>query len=253
VLANLALDGLEQSARQAAPRRSKVNVVRYADDFIITGASKELLVDKILPAVTSFLSERGLRISSEKTAITHIEQGFDFLGANIRKYGGKLLMKPAAQAVCRFLRDIRRYLRSHRTITVANLIRVLNPKIRGWAYQFRHLVASRVFGEVDYRIQDSLWKWVKRQHPQKSVRWIYSRFYRRPGNRRRVFSARIRPVNGSERVVDLFRASSLPVVRHVKVRAAATVFDPRYDAYFRQRRMRQKELRGPKPFIGATF
>jgi len=224
-----------------------------ATHLIITGASKELLVDKILPEITTFLAARGLRISPEKTAITHVEQGFDFLGANIRKYGGKLLMKPAAQAVRRFLQDIRRYLRSHRTITAANLIKALNPKIRGWAYQFRHLVASRVFEEVDYRIQDSLWRWVKRRHPQKSVRWIYRRYYRRSGNGRRVFSARIRPANGPERVVDLFRASSLPIVRHVKVRAAATVFDPRYDAYFRHRRMRQREMRGPKPAMDATF
>jgi RNA-directed DNA polymerase len=228
-------------------------VVRYADDFIITGNSKELLEDKILPAVTTFLAERGLRISPEKTAITHIEQGFDFLGANVRKYNGKLLMKPTAETSRRLLQDIRGYLRSHRSIAAADLISVLNSKIRGWAHQFRHLVAYRVFEKIDYHIQDSLWRWVKRQHPQKSVRWIYRRYYRRPGNRRRVFSARKRPVNGDARVVDLFRASSLPIVRHVKVRAAATVFDPRYDAYFHQRRMRRRELRGPKPFIEPTF
>lgn len=253
VLANLALDGLEQTAWHAAPRRSKVNVVRYADDFIITGNSRELLEDKILPAVTSFLSERGLRISSEKTAITHIEQGFDFLGANIRKYDGKLLMKPAAQTARRLLQDIRRYLRSHRSIAAADLISALNPKIRGWAYQFRHLVAFRVFEQIDYRIQDSLWRWVRRQHPQKSVRWVYGRYYRRSGNRRWVFSARTRPANGDARVVDLFRASSLPIIRHVKVRVAATVFDPRYDAYFHQRRIRRRELRGPRPSIDPTF
>jgi RNA-directed DNA polymerase len=253
VLANLALDGLEQTVRHAAPRRSKVNVVRYADDFIITGNSRELLEDKILPAVTGFLAERGLRISSEKTAITHIEQGFDFLGANIRKYGGKLRMKPAAQTARRFLQDIRRYLRSHRSIAAADLISALNPKIRGWAYQFRHLVAFRVFEQIDNQIHDSLWRWVRRQHPQKSVRWIYSRYYRRSGNRRWVFSARIRPANGDARVIDLFRASSLPIIRYVKVRGAATVFDPRYDAYFHQRRLRRRELRGPRPFIDPTF
>lgn len=253
VLANLTLDGLERTARQAAPRRSKVNVVRYADDFIITGNSKELLEDKILPAVTAFLAERGLRISPEKTAITHIEHGFDFLGANVRKYNGKLLMKPTAQTSRRLLQNIRWYLRNHRSTTAADLISVLNSKIRGWAHQFRHLVAYRVFEKIDYHIQDSLWRWVKRQHPQKSVRWIRHRYYRRPGNRRWVFTARKRPVNGVVHAVDLFRASSLPIVRHVKVRAAATVFDHRYDAYFHQRRIRRREMRGPTPFIDPTF
>ena len=84
-LANMALDGLEAIARCAAPRNQKVNVVRYADDFIITGASKEVLELKVKPAVLALLKERGLELSQEKTRITHIDDGFDFLGFNVRK------------------------------------------------------------------------------------------------------------------------------------------------------------------------
>jgi RNA-directed DNA polymerase len=106
-LANMALDGLEAAAREAVPRNQMIHVIRYADDFVITGASKEVLETRIKPSVVTFLKERGLELSEEKTRITHIEEGFDFLGFNVRKYGGKMLIKPSKAAVKRFLGDIR--------------------------------------------------------------------------------------------------------------------------------------------------
>src|SRR5215472_14182970 len=104
-LANLALDGLEALLKEHFGKRNsnKVNVVRYADDFIITGASKELLEKKVKPLVEGFLAERGLRLSPEKTKITHIDDGFDFLGQNVRKYDGKLIIKPSKPNVASFL------------------------------------------------------------------------------------------------------------------------------------------------------
>jgi hypothetical protein len=81
----------------------KVNFVRYADDFIITGCSKELLENEVKPLVERFMLERGLQLSPEKTCITHIEQGFDFLGQNLRKYGGKLLITPFQEEHARLL------------------------------------------------------------------------------------------------------------------------------------------------------
>src|SRR5215471_21835502 len=97
VLANMTLDGLEKlihehyAVRRKDGSRSKVNVVRYADDFVITGTSQRLLEEEVKPLVTKFLQERGLELSQEKTRITHIADGFDFLGKNIRKYNGQLL------------------------------------------------------------------------------------------------------------------------------------------------------------------
>jgi RNA-directed DNA polymerase len=113
VLANLVLDGLETVALQADPHRQgnfrpKINVVRYADDFIITGSSREQLENKVRPAVEAFLEKRGLRLSEEKTRITLIEDGFDFLGATVRKYKGKLLIRPSKCNILDFLREIRR-------------------------------------------------------------------------------------------------------------------------------------------------
>src|SRR5881628_4110534 len=91
VLANLTLDGLERMLMEHFPRvktgkGALVNFARYADDFIVTGSSKELLEQEVKPLVEQFMRERGLELSAEKTVITHIEEGFDFLGQTVRKY-----------------------------------------------------------------------------------------------------------------------------------------------------------------------
>jgi len=115
VIANMTLDGLENAAKSAVPQRifgntrSKINVIRYADDFIITCVSKDILQNKVKPAIESFLAERGLELSQEKTKITRIDQGFDFLGQNCRKYKGKMLITPAKDNVREF-REFRGHL-----------------------------------------------------------------------------------------------------------------------------------------------
>src|SRR6185503_19489135 len=112
--------------------------VRYADDFIITGRSQEQLEKKVLPAVAAFLGERGLRLSKEKTKITHIEAGLDFLGASVRKYGRKLLIKPSRRNVLELLSEIRGLVRTQKAATALDLIRQLNSKLRGWATSQSH-------------------------------------------------------------------------------------------------------------------
>jgi RNA-directed DNA polymerase len=94
-LANMVLDGMNSAISAVTNKTDKVHLVRYADDFIVTANSKELLENKIQPVIEKFLKERGLTLSEEKTRITHIDEGFDFLGFNIRKYKGKLLTKPS--------------------------------------------------------------------------------------------------------------------------------------------------------------
>ena len=98
-LANMTLDGLERAVRNAVPRRSRVNFVRYADDFLVTGKSKRLLEENVRPAVEEFLAERGLTLSTEKTAITHIHSGFTFLGQTFRKHGNALHITPSIEGV----------------------------------------------------------------------------------------------------------------------------------------------------------
>jgi RNA-directed DNA polymerase len=149
-LANLALDGLEQRLADVFGRKRYikaeqtqinllVNYVRYADDFIITGRSEELLNNEVKPIVENFLRERGLSLSSEKTKITHIEKGFDFLGYNVRKYDNKLLIKPAKQNIKRFLIKIRGKIKENKALDQRNLIEMLNPMIKGWSDYHRHM------------------------------------------------------------------------------------------------------------------
>jgi len=249
VLANLVLDGLETVALQADPHRRgnlrpKINVVRYADDFIITGCSREQLEGKVRPAVESFLSERGLRLSEEKTKITSIEDGFDFLGANVRKYGDKLLIRPSRRNILDFLREIRRMIRTQRAATALDLIRQLNSKLRGWANQHKHLVSSRAFQYVERCVFQALWRWAKRRHPEKGLGWVRRKYYRTGSSPKAwIFSAPTRNKDGSPGFLDLFRVSSVPIRRHVKIQAEATAYDPTYDDYFRQRREKQRQTR----------
>src|ERR1019366_7286829 len=152
VVANMTLDGLEATLAEKFPRakqtRLKMHMVRYADDFIITGNSKEWLENEVKPAVVAFLAERGLVLSPEKTKITHIEDGFDFLGWNIRKYNGKLLMKPSKANIKAHLDKIRDVIKANKAAKQANLIRLLNPILRGWANYHRHVVAKDTFAFI---------------------------------------------------------------------------------------------------------
>ena len=107
--------------------------VRYADDFIITGDSKELLENEVRPLVEEFLKERGLALSADKTRITHIDEGFDFLGQqHLRKYDGKPLVKPSKKNTHAFLEKVRGIIGANKAVSQTALIRLLNPVIRGW-------------------------------------------------------------------------------------------------------------------------
>jgi group II intron reverse transcriptase/maturase len=176
VIANLALDGLEARLRTAFPRDvwngrqqvcPKVNFIRLADDFVITGATKELLEDEVKPWVEAFLKERGLPLSAEKTVIMHLADGFDFLGQNIRKYNGKLRIKPSAKSIKTVLRKVRTVIKDNKSAAAGSLICQLNPVIRGWAMYHRHALSAKVFQSVDDAIFQALWRWAKRRHPNK--------------------------------------------------------------------------------------
>jgi RNA-directed DNA polymerase len=236
VLANLVLDGLERLLRQRFPmyarngQRAKVNLVRYADDFIITGISQAVLENEVKPLVERFLHERGLTLSPDKTHITHISEGFDFLGQNIRKYDGKLLIKPSTSSVKRLLKKVRDLIRRNPTVTAGKLIWLLNPTIRGWAQYHRHVVSSATFQSVDHQIFRALWRWATRRHPKKSRWWIKDKYFQSINGRNWVFSGEH---NG--KAMTLFAASGMPIRRHIKVRSEANPFDPDWEIYFEQR------------------
>ena len=160
VLANMTLDGLEHALAKAFPysikKGLKMNMVRYCDDFIITGYSKEWLEQKVMPVLVTFLAKRGLTLSPEKTSITHITEGFYFLGWNIRKYRGKLLMKPSKANIKAHLDKVRDIIKANKTAKQMSLIGMLNPALRGWAYYHSHIVAKKTFSWIDSKILSTL-------------------------------------------------------------------------------------------------
>jgi RNA-directed DNA polymerase len=242
-LANLTLDGMEAMLTQHFSKmrkvdgkraRLKVNMVRYADDFIITGGSKELLEMEVRPLVEQFLKERGLVLSPEKTCITHIETGFDFLGQNIRKYDGKMLIKPSKKNVKAFLDKVRGTIRANKSASQVNLIGLLNPVIRGWANYHRHIVASQAFGRADFEIWRRLWQWAKRRHPGIFCRWVRKRYFHHMGKSAWTFAAPTngRTTDGEPVWLKLACARNTRLRRHIKIRSDANPFDPRWSQYF---------------------
>ncbi len=249
VLMNLTLDGLEPLLHAHFPPRhgQKVNFVRYADDFIITGKSQELLVNEVTPLVTQFLQERGLALAREKTHVTHITAGFDFLGKHIQKYAsGKLLTKPSRPNVQAFLKEIKATFNENLATAPDKLLLLLNPQIRGWAQFHRTSASKRVFSYVDYRIFHELEHWMHRRHPRKTVGWCYRRYLTTVGNNATVFQASYPDRRGQPRTIRLAKATDTPIKRHVKIKAAAHPYDPVWETYFEERSARQMKetLRG---------
>jgi len=235
-LANLTLDGLENLLHNHYPKTTrqgkaaKVNLVRYCDDFIITGCSKELLEQEVKPLVEQFLRERGLTLSQEKTSITHIEDGFDFLGFRIRKYKRKLLTTPSKKSIKSLLAKVRAIIKGNRQASAGRLIQLLNPVIRGWAHYFQHSASKHTFAAIDDAIFQTLWRWAKRRHPGKGCRWVKNHYYRTIGSKHWVFHGEI-----DDKDLILFRANRVPISRHVKVKGAANPFDPAWEPYFERR------------------
>jgi RNA-directed DNA polymerase len=244
VLANMTLDGMERELmcrfgeknkhKDALARKNKVRLVRYADDFVITCSTKEGLVE-VEDTVKEFLATRGLSLSPEKTRIANVDDGFDFLGWNIRKYGGKLLIKPAKKNVQSFLRKVQAIIRGSGAMRQETLVERLNPIIRGWANYHASQVSKETYATVDHVIWQALWKWACRRHPNKGRRWIKDRYFLRSGNRNWVFGVRKAGANGEVIGRSLSLAADTPIRRHIKIKADANPFDPDWEVYFEDR------------------
>jgi RNA-directed DNA polymerase len=242
VLANWTLDGLQRllAERFADTRqrqgKSKVHLVRSADDFLITGTSKDLLRDQVQPLVAHFLQERGLELSHEKTEITHVESGFDFLGQNVRRYHcGKVLIKPSSSSVKTFLSKIQETIDNSGSLTAGEMIRRLNQQIKGWTMYHRYASSKRTFKYVDHRIFQMLWRWCRRRHPKKSRKWIKTTYFLPDGPRHWVFTGTLRSQNGQGRPIQLMSAAQVRIIRYVKIRSAVNPYDPEWELYLEAR------------------
>jgi len=256
-LMNLTLDGMELLLKTAFPERSGklVNLARYADDFVITGKSKEILENEVKPLITAFLKERGLQLSESKTRITHINDGFDFLGTHIRKYKGKCLTKPSRSNVRAFLTEIKATFRENLHAPVEVLIRRLNSKIRGWALFHRSSASKETFNYVDHEIFYHLKRWMLRRHPGKRRSWCYRRYFTRIGGRGYVLESAYLDRRGKPHPIRLVNASDIPIKRHIKVKAAANPYDPTWEPYFEERLALQMKdsLQGYERLIKLWF
>lgn len=224
-LANMTLNGMEPLLKEHFGKNSKVNMVRYADDFIVTAPSEEI-AEEARQLLIPFLAERGLELSAEKTLTTHIADGFDFLGFNFRKYDGKLLTTPSKDSfdsIKEKVRDI--ILGKGKAWTQEAIIKALNPVLRGWCEYFRNVCSKKTFSSLDHYVFIILRRWGHCRHTRKSYHWIYDRYWHTFGKNNWMFS---------EGELRLFSPKSVPIRRHIKTRKDANPYIDR--VYFQKRR-----------------
>lgn len=232
ILANMTLDGLERLLKDKYWKfdkngiyrdnwkpnyrynKKKVNIIRYADDFVVTGDSEETCRE-VKKVIEPFLRKRGVELSKTKTNIVHINEGFNFLGWNFRKYDGKLLIKPSKRAIERFLEEVRNTIKANAQIKQKDLILQLNRRIRGWRNYHKHVVARDVFESCDNEIFQALWKWALRRHRKKGKKWVKERYWHKIKNDNWVFFDDGEPLTkGNQRLMKL---SNQKIIRHTKV------------------------------------
>lgn len=255
-LANITLNGLESGLEQhiratlgsKKAKQAKINLVRYADDFVITADSKELLESVVKPWVEGFLRERGLLLSEEKTRIVQIDEGFDFLGWNFRKYAGKLLIKPSQKNVKAFYDKVKGIIASSLSVPTEVLINRLNPVLRGWATYHKGVVAKQTFSKLDQLIYWRLMRWGLRRHPRKSQGWVLTHYWRHPGTRWEFATDVLKKDKRNGKAAPkkwpliLHRLADTKIVRHQKIKGHYNPFDPNWEAYgesLRVKRMSQ--------------
>ena len=231
VLANMTLDGMEAvldrefHQTRKDRRANKVTLVRYADDFVVTAANRET-AERAKNAIQDFLETRGLTLSEEKTLITHIEQGFDMLGWNFRKYKGKMIIQPSDKAIKSLNSKLHEVILSDGcSWTQEAIIAKLNPIITGWTNYHQSVCAGKAFSALDHTLFEMLWRWAHKRHPNKSNGWKVTKYWHYRGTQHWVFSTE---------TAELRTASRTPIVRHTKVRSEANPYlEPEY---FEQRK-----------------
>lgn len=206
---------------------------------MITAADKWIIEKEIIPLVTNFLAERGLSLSPEKTKITQITEGFDFLSQNTRKYkNGKLFQKPADKAVQEIKHKLRNTVFDNLNAKPHDLILKLNAILRGWANYHKHIVSKEVFKAIDYYLWRLLGKWSKRRHPNKSWKWITDKYFTASKEACSFASVRLSKNGKQVRINKIFRAGKIPIIRHEIITSSKNYFKKEDESYFRKRKQK---------------
>jgi RNA-directed DNA polymerase len=236
LLLNIALHGMEQASgvrydpRGWARRDSPVSI-RYADDLVVHCHSRQDALE-VKARLASWLASRGLAFNEDKTRVVTLEEGYDFLGFNVRRYRGKLLIKPSKAAVKRIRERLRSELRSLRGSNAQAVIKRLNPIIRGWAAYYRTQVSAEIFGSLDQYLWELTFKWARFSHANKPTSWVTGRYFGRFNKARQdrwVFGDR---ASGAY----LHKLAWTNIVRHQIVDGAASPDDPALADYWADRR-----------------
>lgn len=243
-LANFTLDGLENMLDKAfgieirpdgcrKNNKHKIHFIRYADDFIVTANNKEILENRVKPLIEDFLSIRGLQLSPDKTRITHITHGFDFLGQTIRLVSkGKLLITPSKDSVKVVMAKLKGIICKHRGAQAAVLIQNLNRVITGWANYHKHACSKKTFFILDRILWRNIWNWARRRHNNLGYRKIVSLLFMSIGNRKWQFFGKFS--NGNTILLRMF--GLFKIKRHKLIAGEANPFNPYWNTYLFNRR-----------------
>ena len=231
LLANIGLHGLENFIKSTNPKHG---VVRYADDFIITARDEESL-KQIQVQIQQWLSDRGLKFNLEKTIITSMEDGFNFLGFNHRHYNGKLLIKPSKKKVLDFCKRIGKEIKEMNGAEQESSIKKLNPILQGFANYYKGVVSKDAFNYISHRTWQYLWRWAKRRHPNKSIKWVRRRYFKTINGNKWTFATITSNRRGKEKDLILYPIAYTPIERHVKVKGDASPDDLSLKEYWGKR------------------
>jgi RNA-directed DNA polymerase len=263
LLANIALDGLDEllkkytkvttytrksGKRKGQQEKGKLPMygyIRYADDFLITATTEED-IKAVVPIVEEWLRERGLTLNQEKTTITQIEQGVNFLGFNLRQYKGKLLTKPQKEKVLAFLQKLRNWLKANKSLPQDAVIAHFNQQLIGWANYYRTGVSKAVFSYVDHMVHKMLWSWAIRRHPTKGKQWVKNKYFRTLARRQWIFAVEVKDRRGKPKIESVIKIAQIPITRHVKVKDTSSPDDPTLAEYWEKRQTSMGKTRWEK-------